>query len=898
MANITKTIKDYKELNQQVKVIQRNIKELNASIAKEIQPGIVKKLQKELKEQQIDLKNTTNQVNILADTLTAELGDSFDKVSDSTGTLRKQLLETRRIMQDLVYAGEQDSDMFRELQAEAVKMQTALDEASRSITNISKNAGISGLGNQVKSLGAAILSLNFDAIILQANNLSASLGKISWKYTIDGIKGTTTAFKNLGKALLTNPIFLIGTVIVALGVAIYKLMKETGLLQVAMESLRNVFDTLMMPINMLINGLKKLTDSLGLTQNAMNDLAKERMDNLVNIADKMEAGVKQHNLYLNNQRTLLQQELDDLEGFSEDVVARRKELQEEINKINIEELDNLVIAAEAHKKVADQAYKDAVELAGGAHKLNEELAKDLVKNQEDASNMLLQIRNQRLNVEYNNDKTLKKIDTDYTTHLIDEAKERNKKLQEFSLDRLKNERLIRDLEIDLIEDEEEQALEKAREYTKRRIEDTNRDATVNRTERNRIIALLEENLQKELLDIETKYREQREAKEKAERERKEIESQRHLDNLKTSLKAHYEYIDNNFNRDPVTGEYIEKTDYEKQVTQIRKRYAELTKQASEYYSDRIERATHVLELEYQMEMELKLLRDEMFKSDPTISNTQKLINNIETYKTILKETGNEYGQFLSLIGDSILTSIEQMNIVLEKEFDSTAEKVLNIASVVGNAISSMISGISTELNQQLQYDLDNLNASTNKRLTDLNDMLANNLITNEEYNNRRMLIEAEANVEETNMRKEAFEDNKKANIANATVSMLSGIITAWATSMQLGPVLGPIIGASLSALIATMGGINISKIKGTQFGGSVNNVSSGNTSINMPSQNNMTQPSFSFFGQANNNNVEDFNNQNTQQEQNINVHSTISVVEIADVMDSLNNSVIYTELGG
>lgn len=52
------------------------------------------------------------------------------------------------------------------------------------------------------------------------------------------------------------------------------------------------------------------------------------------------------------------------------------------------------------------------------------------------------------------------------------------------------------------------------------------------------------------------------------------------------------------------------------------------------------------------------------------------------------------------------------------------------------------------------------------------------------------------------------------------MSMLAGIASAWASSMQLGPIAGPILGAILSAMMLGIGIAQIVKIKQQKFGGS------------------------------------------------------------------------------
>lgn len=73
--------------------------------------------------------------------------------------------------------------------------------------------------------------------------------------------------------------------------------------------------------------------------------------------------------------------------------------------------------------------------------------------------------------------------------------------------------------------------------------------------------------------------------------------------------------------------------------------------------------------------------------------------------------------------------------------------------------------------------------------------------------------------EQDTSNKEGFESSKKYQIAGATMSMLAGIASAWASSMQLGPIAGPIMGSILSAFMLATGIAQIAKIKNTQFGG-------------------------------------------------------------------------------
>ena len=73
--------------------------------------------------------------------------------------------------------------------------------------------------------------------------------------------------------------------------------------------------------------------------------------------------------------------------------------------------------------------------------------------------------------------------------------------------------------------------------------------------------------------------------------------------------------------------------------------------------------------------------------------------------------------------------------------------------------------------------------------------------------------------EQDTTNKEGFERAKKFQIAGATMSMLAGIASAWASSMQLMFPANVIVGSLLSAMMLGTGIAQIQKIKSTQFGG-------------------------------------------------------------------------------
>ena len=90
--------------------------------------------------------------------------------------------------------------------------------------------------------------------------------------------------------------------------------------------------------------------------------------------------------------------------------------------------------------------------------------------------------------------------------------------------------------------------------------------------------------------------------------------------------------------------------------------------------------------------------------------------------------------------------------------------------------------------------------------------------------------------------KEGFEQQKKYQIAGATMSMLAGIASAWASSMKLGPIAGPIMGSILSAFMLATGIAQINKIKATEFNNGSTSSASASASPNTSAINSVIAP--------------------------------------------------------
>ena len=95
---------------------------------------------------------------------------------------------------------------------------------------------------------------------------------------IKGIVGMGDAFKVLGNVLKANPIMLIATIVIAIGAALFALKDKVKIIG-------DAFDFVGKIIGIVVQGFKDLTDFMGLTSNASDDLAATQIANAKKTGD-------------------------------------------------------------------------------------------------------------------------------------------------------------------------------------------------------------------------------------------------------------------------------------------------------------------------------------------------------------------------------------------------------------------------------------------------------------------------------------------------------------------------------------------------------------------------------------------------------------------------------------
>jgi hypothetical protein len=176
--------------------------------------------------------------------------------------------------------------------AEMERLARAAGDVSDQITDINEKVKVFAAGNEFEKvgnglglIGGQLSSLDFKGAAESAKLLTTSIKGIDPKAFGEEVKGLIStvgslskAFVQMGIKLLANPLFLLIAVIGAI-VGVIVMLKDK------IVFLEKAFDLLMAPIKLIIDGLKKFADFLGLTSFAADEAAEKHIKANQKLAD-------------------------------------------------------------------------------------------------------------------------------------------------------------------------------------------------------------------------------------------------------------------------------------------------------------------------------------------------------------------------------------------------------------------------------------------------------------------------------------------------------------------------------------------------------------------------------------------------------------------------------------
>jgi len=143
--------------------------------------------------------------------------DNIDKVAEkvsSANTSLKQMKQELRNVTNELLATEPGSEKFVELTQQAGKLKDQMKDVAESI-NANAGPAVESLGNNFGLLTGKLQNLDFEGAAESLKAIGGNISNIKFADFAKGIQSMGSALASVGKALLTNPIFLIAAAIAA-----------------------------------------------------------------------------------------------------------------------------------------------------------------------------------------------------------------------------------------------------------------------------------------------------------------------------------------------------------------------------------------------------------------------------------------------------------------------------------------------------------------------------------------------------------------------------------------------------------------------------------------------------------------------------------------------------------
>lgn len=288
------------------------------------------------------------------------LGTAFDSADSAGQSLKAQLRELQRQLADT----DPQTQKYRDLSRAAGELKDKIQDAAQAVGTQAGGA-FERVSGSIGLVTSRLLSLDFQGAAEGAKLFAQNANDLKLKDVGEGIKGLTSTLGSLGKALLTNPIFLLGTVIVGI-ISNFEALKNSG------GALGSFFTGLSDTVGFLKDGLLALSDAIGLTNTKAAEeaekakqRAKEAVDNIKDYANtvgsevdkKRDEIIQKSNGNLKLAREQFKEYSDQIKEINQRFIDNAKVIEERGGTLD-EYQKNRLDAAVKENTALDKALKD------------------------------------------------------------------------------------------------------------------------------------------------------------------------------------------------------------------------------------------------------------------------------------------------------------------------------------------------------------------------------------------------------------------------------------------------------------------------------------------------------------------------------------------------------------
>jgi hypothetical protein len=203
--------------------------------------------------------------------------NNLNNATEASKSLKAQLREATLELQRLSDQEVIDPKKVQEAAMAVGELKDRISEANENAASFAGNK-FENVTNSLTGVKDGLLGLDFDKASQMANNFAANAKNISFGGAVSSLKTLGSTFMTVGKALLTNPLFLLGTAIALIIVGIVALLDKLGFIKKMFEAIGAVIDV-------AVQAVKDFLDFLGLTAFAAEDAAAANAKAMESMAD-------------------------------------------------------------------------------------------------------------------------------------------------------------------------------------------------------------------------------------------------------------------------------------------------------------------------------------------------------------------------------------------------------------------------------------------------------------------------------------------------------------------------------------------------------------------------------------------------------------------------------------
>jgi len=275
---------------------------------------------------------------------------------DIQGSERVESMRTqmRKLREELARLPEGSAE-FAKVQRQLGELNDKVGDLNKSVNTLSGDP-LERLNNSFGMIGSSILSLDFGAAQTGLQGVTSAINDFKFGDLSNAAKGFGKTMLDLGKALMTNPIFLIGGIIALIVANFEELTKAGGLVG-------KMFGFIKTTIDSVIGGLVDFMDWIGLTDSKAEERAENEKKRQEQAKKDQEAALKKQKELEKEKEKLAEQAAkkeaeriqkikDDQKALTEFLKAENEKRYQDTLSAKDKELRQLKLEYEQKKKLA------------------------------------------------------------------------------------------------------------------------------------------------------------------------------------------------------------------------------------------------------------------------------------------------------------------------------------------------------------------------------------------------------------------------------------------------------------------------------------------------------------------------------------------------------------------